>query len=138
MAEVDFDIKLILPLDSYRKIMAYAQVCEEEISGFADVSFDKEKMALVVGEVYLLKQEVTGGTTDLDEEDIAKFTHEMIKGGSTQLPRMWWHSHVNMSAFFSGTDTSTMDYLENDSYTVALVVNKNREMKCTFILWKPI
>lgn len=129
---------VIIPLDSYRRIMAYAEACSLEISGFADITFDQQRYAFIVGEVFLLKQEVSGGDTDINEETLSEFMLQMIQAGKTQLPRLWWHSHVNMQAFFSGIDTGTMKTsFKNDSFMVALVVNKRREMKAMLEVFKP-
>lgn len=132
------DIELVLPLQAYRKIMAYTMTADSEISGFADVDYDKENRKLVVGEVYLLKQISSGAHTNIDEDVVSDFNLSLVKKGKTQMPRLWWHSHHTMGVFFSGTDTDTMDYLENDSFIVALVVNQNREMRADFILNNPI
>jgi proteasome lid subunit RPN8/RPN11 len=122
-------LQLVIPLDSYRKIMAYAEACDTEISGFADVEYDKETAKLIVGKVYLLEQTAGGANVHMDEEAVAKFNVEMIKKGVKQLPRLWWHSHVNMEAFFSGTDENTTEQLRNDTFNVSLVVNKRHDMK---------
>lgn len=123
------DVKLIIPLATYRKIMAYTAICDLEISGFAEVEYNKERNAFIAGEVYLMKQEVSPSTTELEEEDISKFNFEYIKAGGTQLPRLWWHSHVNMEAFFSPTDEGTLTDLQNETFMIALVVNKRKQMK---------
>lgn len=123
------DLKLIIPLAVYRKVMAYVTLCDLEISGFAEVEYNAERNVFIAGEPYLLKQNVTGTNTHMEEEDVSKFNHDYIKKGGTQLPRIWWHSHVNMGAFFSGTDEATLKDLQNDSFIIALVLNKRKEMK---------
>ena len=129
MAELTDGLKLIIPLATYRKIMAYATICDLEISGFCEVEYNEARNAFIAGETYLLRQEVTGGSTHIDEEAISAFNLERIKAGATQLPRLWWHSHVNMEAFFSGIDEGTLKDLQNDSFIIALVVNKQKNMK---------
>src|SRR5690606_39103776 len=66
------------------------------------------------------------------------FSVECIKNGMTQLPRLWWHSHNNMGAFFSGTDDTAIEDLANDSFTIALVINKRAEMKAVLRVYHPI
>lgn len=129
MTEKEVNLKLIIPLASYRKIMAYAQICDTEISGFADLEYNQERSALIVGNVYLLEQRAGGADVHMDEEEVSKFNIQRIKAGAEQLPQLWWHSHVNMEAFFSGTDEATLKQLQNDTFIVALVVNKRKEMK---------
>ena len=134
----DVSITLYIPLLSYQKIMGYADVCDTEITGFADVTFDDDRNGLVVGEVFLLEQVGAASEVEMSEESIGKFTNECMKKGMTQLPRLWWHSHVNMGAFFSGTDEQAMKDLKNESWSVALVVNKKEEMKATLNLYQPV
>jgi proteasome lid subunit RPN8/RPN11 len=131
-------VTLVLPLKAYQKIMAYATACDVEISGFADLEMNKETMELIVKDVFLLEQECNGAATHLSEEDIAKFNVAMIKKGYSQLPQLWWHSHVNMGVFFSGTDEDTLKELQNESMMVALVVNKRFEMKAKMYVHKTI
>ena len=109
--------------------MAYISFCDLEISGFADVEYNSARNAFVAGEVYLLRQEVSGAATHMDEEAVSKFNLEMIKAGKMQLPRIWFHSHVNMQAFFSATDEETLKDLQNETFIIALVGNKRKEMK---------
>ena len=62
---------------------------------------------------------------------------QRVEEGAIQMPRLWWHSHVDMCVFFSGTDTDNISKFTSDSYTISLVVNKKSEMKAQLNLWKP-
>lgn len=129
---------LVIPLDSYRKIMAYVANCETEITGFFDVEWNDEKGAFLVTKVYdLLKQDASGAHVEVDEEKISEFNLELIKQGAEQLPRGWWHSHSDMDTFLSGTDEQTVEYLKNDSFIVAIVANKAGKMMATVQLFRP-
>lgn len=124
------ELEMVLPIESYRKIMAYAKAAIDiEITGFANVEYNKEKGQLIVGEVFLIDQEAGGADVEISEEDIAKFNLQMIKKGVKQLPRLWWHSHVKMDAFLSGPDEQQTREFQNDTYNVSLVVNQKGEMK---------
>lgn len=134
---MDKKFKLVIPIDKYQQIMAYTNLVNTEITQFADVEMEDDG-TLVVGNVYLLKQEAGGAHVDMEEEDISKFMVELIKDGKTQMPRLWIHSHVNMQAFFSGTDVNTYtNTLDNGEWTVSLVVNKRQEMKAVLQQYKP-
>lgn len=132
------DLKLIIPLAVYRKIMAYVTICDLEISGFAEVEYNENRHAFVIGEPYLIKQNVTGTGTHMEEEDVSKFNHDYIKAGGTQLPRLWWHSHVNMAAFFSSIDEETLKELQNDTFIIALVLNKHKEFKAKCYIYQEV
>lgn len=130
---------LLIPLKSWIKIMAYVDAVDTEITGFFDVEYNPEDNQLEVGEVFLIEQTASGGDVEMDEDAISQFMVEMIKKGKEQMPRGWWHSHVNMNVFWSGTDetTITKDFT-NDTYTVSLVVNKKRECKAVVMIWDTV
>ncbi len=136
LSTINQELQLVIPLEAYRKIMGYTTVCNTEITGFADIVFDKENKKFIVEEVYLLEQEAGSTTVHMDEEVVAKFNHKMIKDGREQLPQMWWHSHVNMAVFLSGTDEDTLKDLQNNSFIIALVVNKRYQMKAKMYVYK--
>lgn len=121
-------LRLLIPRKSYNKIMGYAKACDQEISGFADVEYKQDESAFVVGQVYLLEQEVGPAETEMTEEAVSQLMLKFINEGKTQMPRLWWHSHVHMATFFSGTDDATMAMLKNDSFVIGLVVNKEKSM----------
>lgn len=130
--------RLIIPYESYEKIMAYADLADGEISGFADVEWDNTLEALKIGEVYLLKQEAGGADVEMDADTIADFNLQMIKQGKNQLPRVWWHSHHTMGVFFSTTDEATIGELTNDTFMLAIVVNQAHELKTCLRICQPI
>lgn len=125
--KIEFELEIIIPLAPWKRIMAYTDIAEGEIQGWADLDYDAEKKQLIVGEVYLLEQEASGGHVLIDEETQSKFNLECAKKGLKQTPRLWWHSHVNMETFFSGIDENNLKEHQNDTFIVALVVNKKRE-----------
>ncbi len=137
-ADKQKDMRVIITLEAYRKLMAYVDLVDTEITGFADANWNDEKGCIVVDQVYLVKQEAQATEVEMDEEKIAEFTVDLIKQGVTQLPRCWWHSHVNMAVFWSGTDEGTIQDLQNDSFVLSIVVNKRREMYATLMIWKPV
>ena len=130
-------MELIIPVKSYLKMVRYTRSVESEISGLADVNWDKEKENLVVGKVYLLKQEVNTGKTDLDEDDVHRFMVRRIRRGITQTPRLWWHSHYNFSPFFSATDEATIKKLKTNTFMVAICINQAGKMECKAVISEP-
>lgn len=122
-------ITMVFPLESYRRIMAYADVADTEISGFADLEYNSETKQFIVGDVYLLEQKAGGADVHMDEDAMAKFNFDQIKAGKMQLPRLWWHSHVDMGVFLSTTDEDTTNDLKNDTFNISVVVNKRHNIK---------
>lgn len=130
-------MKLILPLEIEKKINAYAHAASpNEVAGFGKVRVEGD--SIFVEDVMIYEQTVTGAHVDMDAADIAKWATGIIKaGGSTKDWKLWWHSHVDMQAFFSAVDTGTIDRSTEFDWMVSLVVNKRRERHARLDLYRP-
>ena len=123
---------------NYAKAAYHTEKCE--IGGMSVVTQDTDGDWLIQ-EPVILKQEIGGTTCDLDKEELAKYYTQMaIKYKDINFRFCWWHSHHTMSAFWSGTDLSSIDeYGEGESdLSFALVVNLKEEYKCRVSVWKPV
>jgi hypothetical protein len=105
-----------------------------EISGLGKIQV-MENGDILVTSAILCKQVNTGSSTDLDGDDITKAMFE-LRNEPGEL-RFWWHSHVNMGVFWSGTDTDTMQELGQHGYFVSTVFNKKRETRTAIYAAKP-
>jgi hypothetical protein len=122
-------MKLIIPAPIERKLHAYVKAVDGEIAGMGEIEVRDDGNLWVV-DVAIYDQEVTGGTADLSSEALAHFQTDLIKNGkSPKNWYLWWHSHANMGAFFSTTDTGTIETSTEFDHVVSLVVNKRRERK---------
>ena len=132
-----------------------SEQCWHIMQQFAGLAYDKDKNEIsgllhvrkgvhpVDGEpVYelfdpiILEQENTGTTTELDGDAIRDYT---IKAGmkyGKDIKFCWWHSHHTMGAFWSGTDENEIDAWENESFSLALVINLKEEFVFRVSLWK--
>lgn len=125
-------MKLIIPEEIERRLHAYVTEVPGEIAGMGSIEV-RDDGNMWVTDIAIYEQQVTGGTADLSPEALAKFQTELIKAGkSPKNWYLWWHSHSTMAAFFSGTDTGTIDSSTEFDQVVSLVVNKRRERKCRF------
>ena len=87
----------------------------------------------------IMKQEVTTSNTHLDKDELAKYyTKAAMKYAKEEFRFCWWHSHHTMGAFWSGTDTNTIDEFSDGDFSFALVVNLKEEYKFRVSVWKPI
>lgn len=132
-------MELIIPQRSYLKMIRYTRAVEGEISGMANVDWDKKHVNLVVSEVYLLKQEATTGTVQLEDQAVDDFMLEIILNGATQTPRLWWHSHYDFEPFFSSVDEDTIKRYgdKTKSFWVAICINQKGNMEAKAILKEP-
>jgi hypothetical protein len=124
--------KIILPINIKNKIQFIVDNCSMEVSGLGTVVFDKEANAYRVTDVILLEQEVGSAHTDLDDKAVAKACYDM-RNSEGELA-FWWHSHVNMDTFWSGTDHETMDSIGKNGLCVAIVFNKKESMRGAIVM----
>ncbi len=125
------DFTIILPLKVREKIQYFVDKADKEISGLGDATINLDAKTVTVSSAFLLDQECTFSTTDLCENAVSKAMYEAHtdeQKGITRNIKFWWHSHVNMQVFWSGTDTTTMKELSEAGWFVNIVFNKKREM----------
>ena len=125
----------------WKRIIGFAkareQECGDEIGGMAIATKDKEDDWWIKNPV-ILKQTTTGGTCTLDKNELAEFYVDMASKYGTNIQFVWWHSHAKMGAFWSGTDTNTMEEYKSGDWSMFLVVNVREEYKFRIQYWNPI
>lgn len=109
----------------YNKIMHFVDKSDVEVSGMGKLVKGPGWFRII--DAIMLPQSNTATTTDLTPEGMAK-AEFLLKDQKGEL-NFWWHSHVNMAVFWSGTDTSTIQEIGKQGYLVATVFNKLREMR---------
>lgn len=137
MPLINYTMKIIIPQAVEAKIHAYVMSVDSEIAGMGKVKVI-DASTILIEDVMIYEQEVTGTTADLSPQAMAKWTHQLVQaGGSPKDWRLWWHSHDTMPAFFSKRDTDTMDANEQGDWMLSLVVNKKRERKARLDTYRP-
>lgn len=121
--------QLYIPRKVFNKIMFWVDKCPLEVSGMGIISYDESKHFFYVRDVFLLEQEVTSSTTDIDPKALGKLEHELYVNKVKGDLNFWWHSHVNMAVFWSSQDKDTITQMGSQGYCVATVFNKKREMR---------
>ena len=121
--------KVYIPRNLFNKIQFYVDNCDKEIGGLGVVEIHPEENAYIVKKIVLLKQTVTGSTTDLDEDDTALEVYKHATSGEAGELCFWWHSHVNMNVFWSATDRDTIETMGATGLCVATVHNKKGEVR---------
>lgn len=117
----------------HQKIMHWVQNTDKEISGLGKIINDNGKLKVI--EAMLLPQRNTASSTDIEPEDVGKAMFE-LKDTPGEL-RWWWHSHVNMGVFWSGTDDDTMEKLSTPGWFVHSVFNKQWQVRTAIQYGKP-
>jgi len=118
-------MEIYMRQEVYNKVMHWVNKADFEVSGFGKVV--RHADYLEVTDVYLLKQEGGAAHTEIDSAALAKLMYETreVEGDL----RFWWHSHVKMDVFWSGTDTATIRELAANGWILATVFNQNHESR---------
>lgn len=124
--------ELILPINVYNKMLAYAQCSPGEISGFGKIIISADAQGVekaTVTEVRIFKQKVTGAHTTIEEDTLHKWLMNLVKTDEDPSQwNLWWHSHYNFGVFFSGTDAATISQLSKQSTLFSLCINQAGDM----------
>ena len=120
-------MQIQIPREVFNKIMHWVNKSNDEVSGFGKCTYYKETGVLYVHDAYLLKQTNGAAHTDIDGQSLARLTYK-TREEEGEL-KWWWHSHVNMQVFWSGTDTATIKELASQGWIGATVFNKREEMR---------
>ena len=137
-------MEVYIDKECWDKVINYAKAAynteKSEIGGMMICIEDKDG-DWIMQDPQIVTQEIGGTTCDLDKEELAiYYTGMAVKYKEHNFRFCWWHSHHTMSAFWSGTDLSSIEeYGEGASdLSFALVVNLKEEYKCRVSVWKPI
>ncbi len=121
-------LKTVIPEHLYEKIMFFVNKSPIEISMMARVKIEKDVFTLT--QVYLLEQENTAVTTDINAAALAKLMYETR--ADEGFLNCWIHSHVNMGVGWSATDRATMEEFGTNGFLLSLVFNKKEEVNCSY------
>ena len=126
--------------ENWYKLQAWAKLAydkdKNEISGLM-TAIPQEDGRFELKDVEILKQENTGTNTDIEGQSVTDYKMKYaMKYKDKNMKYVWWHSHHTMGAFWSGTDENEIDAWENESFSLALVVNLKEEYKFRVSLWK--
>jgi hypothetical protein len=109
------------------EIRSWAYEAEGEVSGLGLVEVSAEEgriVSLEITEVFLLAQECTKTSTELDPDAVARLLVDLEREGRSSELRLWWHSHADMGVFWSPTDERNITGLCPQDFMLSLVVNK--------------
>lgn len=121
------------------KLDAYIHIADGEISGLGTV-VQPNRGTFHIQDIHLFEQTCTGASTDISVEDVSKsLVQAVTQGLNPETLKLWWHSHANMQAFWSGTDHATAKALDNGSnqWMLCLVQNKRGEYKLRLDVYDP-
>ena len=127
---------LVINRDVFQKVMFWIDKADTEVSGLGAIEIIDGVPTVV--DAILIDQECTGTETELDPQAICKAVYEYEKAGKPGEIRWWWHSHVNMDVFWSGTDYAAIEQLGENGWFLSTVLNKRRELRTAFFGTTPM
>lgn len=110
----------------YKKIMHWVHKSTVEVSGLGKIRLMEDGSILVIS-AHLIEQENSSSETEMQPDALTKAMYE-LRDEPGEL-KFWWHSHVNMGVFWSGTDIATMKMLGQHGWFLSTVFNKRNEFK---------
>ncbi len=144
--QVDFDSKcpviVRLNYNAYSKLRGYINNVENEVGGLGSVFIKGQ--SLIVKDIFLIEQEVSGASTNLSADGLAKFYQERLKANKKDdmgSYKLWWHSHYNFNTFWSKTDDDTIDGFDQetkeDNWFLSIVGNQEGELLTRLDVFRP-
>lgn len=133
--------KLYLTAHAHRKLKYFVNLCPQEISGFGklEIQVIEGVKYFMMTDLEIFKQVCTSAHSTIDDDAMGKFLYDMtVKGEDLSKWKIWWHSHAKMKAFFSGTDTGTIDQSTEFPYLISLVSNHEGELVSRLDVFDPI
>lgn len=129
---------IYITTEARAKLQLYITAAEGEVSGLGQVVREDNK--LIVTDIFLLDQNCSASSTTITEEGLAKFMVECVqKDMDTSTIRLWWHSHADMSVFWSNTDQKTIKELAGDfPWMLSIVGNKAGEYLTRLDITDPV
>lgn len=118
-------LEVQIPRHVYNKVMHWVNKSSDEVSGFGKVTYYEETGVFYIHDAYLIKQTNGSAHTDIDGGSLAKLMYQ-TRETEGEL-KWWWHSHVKMNVFWSGTDTATIKELGSQGWILATVFNQREE-----------
>ena len=118
--------KLYVDPIMWAEVMHMVMLSDVEISFMCDLKY-VDGLPYVYA-WHLPKQTNTSTTTEMDAESVGQIPIPI--GGYTNV---WIHSHVDMKAFWSGTDSDTSEQLGKHGFMYSIVVNRKHEYKCCYL-----
>lgn len=121
--------RLQVPLHVWQKMMAYIINCPTEINGFGLVD-EVFPNLFVLSDVFITEQDAGPAHVEVQPETLGAMMTDIIRRGEDPSRiKFQWHSHVNMEAYFSITDTNNIENWAGD-WLISVVANKRGEYSC--------
>ncbi len=142
MKQSSHDVAILIDANIWAKLRHWIKLAgQDEVSclGLIDEVKDEGRItALMVSEIYLLEQTISGADVELVDKAVANLMIKLATEGiDTSRLRCWIHSHAGMKTFWSTTDEECCSMLTNDSYSLSIVTNLRGDLLTRLDFYKP-
>ena len=120
---------ILIENEVYEKIMFWVNRSKDEVSGLGTIKVEKDGILRVISAM-LLPQTNTATHTEITAEGVNKAMYQ-LRQAEGEL-KFWWHSHVMMGVFWSGTDHATIKEFGTHDWILATVFNQKNEMRSAY------
>ena len=118
--------------EAWMKMVTLVMNFDKEVAwhGIAQRSEDPDKDEYIISDILVYPQKVTASTVETDQEEYETWLYALPDEVFNKV-RMQGHSHVNMSTYPSGVDTThqgkIMAQLDDDMFYIFMIWNKRLE-----------
>lgn len=138
-------MSLFIIREAKRKLDLYIRSANSEIQGFFKV-VSHGVSSMMVTDIRLARCSNTSSHTEVDHKSLNEFlTNLLMDGENPQDWKGWWHSHNEMSAFFSAEDEENIVRFGNGlgkenswGWIVSIVGNKKGEYESRIDTFSPV
>ena len=113
---------------AWAKLIFFRDLSKDEVGGFGITEVDNP---LFITDIAILKQTVSWGSTELDDEAVADHFDDQVDLGRRpeNFARIWVHTHPAISANPSSTDLNTFDdAFGSCDWSVMFIVDKQNDV----------
>lgn len=114
----------------YEKVMYWVRNADHEVSGFGKCIWHPDIKTLEVLDAELLDYG-SAAETEISGELLSKYEWETRHHAGDV--RWWWHSHVDMQVFWSGTDKKNIEDFAKHGWLAATVFNRRAESRSAIV-----
>lgn len=137
-SSVSADIpRITITAPAFHRLKRYIDLCQTEIAGLGKMR-RLEDGSIEIYDIFSLPQRATPGSAVIESEVIADYMFRMIeRGEDTSELGVWWHSHVEMGASWSGIDTAMANTFQSAEYLVGILGNRRHDFICRLDIYRP-
>ncbi len=127
--------KILLSPRAFLDMFYISEACEDEVSWLGTVR-ELGESSYLIEEVFLFKQEVTGVSTEIDQDDLGRFFNDLLAQPNGQEKAasilFWGHVHPGSFTSPSGVDEAQMRVFSHSPWFIMGIFTRSGRAEFTF------